>query len=122
MQTLLRTFAVFFTLAASVALADSDPVRVLEPGKTPQDSRLTRIRTLNDKDFFFTPPTSKEAWEARRKELREQVMVANGVWPMPEPAPANPVIHGKIDRGEYTIEKVFFTSYPGFYVTGNLYR
>src|SRR5581483_8791250 len=61
-------------------------------------------------------------WEARRKEVREQVLVANGLWPMPEKAPLKPTVHGKIDRDEYTIEKVFFASYPGHYVTGNLYR
>src|SRR5262249_40273009 len=41
---------------------------------------------------------------------------------MPPRTPLNPVVHGKIDRPEYTIEKVFFASYPGHYVTGNLYR
>src|SRR5207249_1160425 len=40
----------------------------------------------------------------------------------PEKTPLSPVIHGKIDRDEYTIEKVFFASYPGHYVSGNLYR
>jgi dienelactone hydrolase len=41
---------------------------------------------------------------------------------MPDRQPVNPVIHGKIDRDVYTIEKVFFASYPGHYVSGNLYR
>jgi dienelactone hydrolase len=41
---------------------------------------------------------------------------------MPEKRPLNPVIHGKIYRDAYTIEKVFFASYPGHYVSGNLYR
>src|ERR1044071_7211800 len=41
---------------------------------------------------------------------------------MPTKTPLNAVIHGKIDRGEYTVEKVFFESSPGFFVTGNLYR
>jgi dienelactone hydrolase len=93
-----------------------------KPGPKPADSRLTRVRTLNDKDFIFTPPTDLKAWETRRRELREQVLVANGLWPMPPKTPLNPVVHGKIDRPEYTIEKVFFASYPGHYVTGNLYR
>src|SRR5579864_7599350 len=41
---------------------------------------------------------------------------------MPEKIPLRPVIHGKIDRDDYTIEKVYFASYPGHYVSGNLYR
>jgi len=36
--------------------------------------------------------------------------------------PLNAVIHGKIDLPEYTVEKVYFESSPGFFVTGNLYR
>jgi hypothetical protein len=41
---------------------------------------------------------------------------------MPEKTPLEPVLHGKIERDGYTIEKVFFASVPGHYVTGNLYR
>ena len=41
---------------------------------------------------------------------------------MPEKTPLTPVIHGKIERDGYTIEKVFFASAPGHYVSGNLYR
>ena len=85
------------------------------------DRRLGPAQTLNGY-FPLTPPASKEAWEARRKELREQLLVANGLWPMPPKTPLQPVIHGKIDRDDYTIEKVFFASVPGHYVSGNLYR
>jgi len=41
---------------------------------------------------------------------------------MPTRSELNPSIHGRIDRGEYTLEKVAFESAPGFFVTGNLYR
>jgi dienelactone hydrolase len=108
-------------LIVPIARAD-DPTRVLDLGKHPDDSRLKRQRTLNDKDFFLTVPATREAWEARRKEVREQLLVATGLWPLPEKTPLNPVVHGKIDRDEYTIEKVFFASTPGHYVSGNLYR
>ncbi len=85
-----------------------------------KDSRLT----LKHYDGYFpwTPPTSKEAWEKRRRELREQVLVANGLWPLPKKTPLRPTLHGKIDRDKYTVEKVFFASYPGHYVTGSLFR
>ncbi len=89
--------------------------------KPPQDTRLTKVRTLDDLDFDMKVPASKEEWEKRRKELREQVLVSQGLWPMPEKTPLNAVVHGKIDRDDYTIEKVFFASYPGHYVSGNLY-
>ena len=56
------------------------------------------------------------------QQLREQLLVANGLWPMPEKTPLNAVVHGKIERDGYTIEKVYFASMPGHYVTGNLYR
>jgi dienelactone hydrolase len=109
-------------LLPALAVADADPTCILPPGKKPVDARLTKVRTLNDTDFFFTPPATKDEWEARRKVVREQILVANGLWPLPEKTPFNPVIHGKIDRDGYTIEKVFFASMPGHYVSGNLYR
>jgi dienelactone hydrolase len=113
-------------LAVLVALpplvADTDPTRVLAPDEKPKDRRLGPPRTLNDKDFFLVPPATKQEWEARRRAVREQVLVATGLWPLPPKTPLNPVVHGKIDRDDYTVEKVFFASYPGHYVSGNLYR
>lgn len=89
----------------------------------PADSRLhAKPRTLNDKDFFLRVPATKDAWQKRRQAVREQMLVALGLWPLPVKTPLKPVIHGKIDRDDYTIEKVFFASYPGHYVSGNLYR
>jgi dienelactone hydrolase len=105
-----------------MATADTDPTRVLPPDKKPADNRFGKPRTLDDKDFFFQVPANLEAWQARRQALREQVLVANGLWPMPVKTPLQPVVHGKTDQGDYTIEKVFFASYPGHYVSGNLYR
>src|SRR5438105_9346586 len=113
---LLTTFA----LLAAPLRAD-DPSRVLPEGEKPKDARLGKLKTLNDY-FPMTVPKSKQEWDARRVALREQVLVATGLWPLPERGKVKSVIHGKIDRDDYTIEKVFFASYPGHYVTGNLYR
>ncbi len=98
-----------------------DPTRVFTDGKKPTDVRLGPPKTLNDY-FPFVVPKTKEAWEARRKQLREQLLVANGMWPLPERTPLNATVHGACDMGAYTIEKVFFASTPGHYVCGNLYR
>jgi hypothetical protein len=91
-------------------------------GENVEDSRFA---TPHDKDhpWGWTPQfTGRAAWEDRADFLRHQAMVAQGLWPMPPKTPLNAVIHGKIDRDTYTIEKVCFESMPGLYVTGNLYR
>lgn len=96
--------------------------RVTEPGKLPADARLGKPRDLYDKYHPWVPPTNLKAWEAEAQKIRERVLVSQGLWPMPPKTPLNAVIHGKIDRDGYTVEKVYFQSHPGHYVTGNLYR
>ena len=86
-----------------------------------EDARLGPLKDLNGY-FPFATPKSVKAWEPRREFVRRQLLVSQGLWPMPTKTPLNAVIHGKIDQGEYTIEKVYFESAPGFFVTGNLYR
>ncbi len=86
-----------------------------------EDVRTQPLKDLNGY-FPFSAPSSLSEWEARREEVLHRIKVAAGLWPMPTKTPLNAVIHGKIDRGEYTIEKVYFESVPGFFVTGNLYR
>ncbi|MBM4070588.1 MAG: acetylxylan esterase [Planctomycetes bacterium] len=108
-------------LVVASVLAICHAARPGEPASSASDPRLGKPKDLNGY-FPFKVPASKGAWARRRQEVREQVLLANGLWPMPEKLPLKPVIHGKIFRDGYTIEKVFFASYPGHYVTGNLYR
>ena len=41
---------------------------------------------------------------------------------MPEKTPLNAHVFGRVEREDYTVEKVYFEAYPGFFTTGNLYR
>jgi dienelactone hydrolase len=84
------------------------------------DARF-QVRNTNT-HVDFKPYPSREAWEARALDLRRQVLMAAGLWPMPERTPLNAQVFGKLAREGYTIEKAYFESYPGFYCTGNLYR
>ncbi|HSZ57528.1 MAG TPA: acetylxylan esterase [Tepidisphaeraceae bacterium] len=109
-------------MCAVAAGAPDRAPRVFAAGESSDDIRLRQARDL-DHPFVFEPDfQEKSQWQARAKRLREQVLVAEGLWPLPAKTPVNAVIHGKIDRDAYTIEKVFFASYPGHYVSGNLYR
>ncbi|RLS52282.1 MAG: hypothetical protein DWH91_16980 [Planctomycetota bacterium] len=96
--------------------------RVLPEGARPDDLRLKPQRNLNEKLHPWSPPATKVAWEAEAKRLREQLLIANGLYPMPEKTPITPVVTKKYDRGDYTVENVYFASRPGHYVTGSLYR
>ena len=110
--------AVVFTVTS---FAEAAAPRALPAGQLPNDTRLAPPKDLNGY-FPFTPPTTKDAWAQRAEFVRRQVLVSQGLWPMPTKTPLNAVIHGKIDKGEYTVEKAYFESAPGFFVTGNLYR
>lgn len=122
MTTRFRILALSLVLSVLIAapICSASP-RVFSEGKLPDDVRLQPLKDL-DGYFPFTPPVSKEAWEKRAERVRRQILVSQGLWPMPTKTPLNAVIHGRTDRDEYTVEKVYFESAPGFFVTGNLYR
>lgn len=109
-----------FYCSMNFANAD-DPTRILKASESSKDYRLKPAKTLNDY-FPFKVPATLEEWNARKIILREQILVALGLWPLPEVTPLNAVIHSPIERDGYTVEKVYFASMPGHYVTGNLYR
>lgn len=85
------------------------------------DRRATEIRHLN-LTYTFPAYRTKEEWLKRAEGLRRQILVSAGLWPTPPKGELNAQVFGKVDRGDYTMEKVYFESFPGFYVTGNLYR
>ncbi|HVO12065.1 MAG TPA: acetylxylan esterase [Vicinamibacteria bacterium] len=87
----------------------------------PALDRRAAVRTL-DTPCTFTAPRDRETWLARARFLREQVLVSAGLWPLPERTPLAPHVEGRVVRGDYSVEKVWFESRPGFLVTGNLYR
>ncbi len=110
-----------FANASFAPAARAAGPRVLPPGQVPQDRRLGPLKDL-DGFFPFIPPATRQAWEERARRLRRQVLVATGLWPMPKRTPLNPVIFGRVDRPSFTVEKVYFESYPGHFVTGLLFR
>ena len=125
-EKMLCVLAIAFALNVSFAAKRAhagDPAnhRVFDAGQQPNDVRLKEPIDLNGYFPFVVPPT-RAAWEQRQAELKQRVLVATGLWPMPEKTPLNRVIHGKVVRDGFTVEKVYFQSLPGHYVTGLLFR
>ncbi len=86
-----------------------------------QDRRFDEVRHL-DMTYSCKAPTTVEAWKQRAEHLRAQILTGAGLMPMPEKTPLNARVFGRIEHQDYAVEKVYFESFPGFYVTGNLYR
>jgi dienelactone hydrolase len=111
MKTLLIFCALF--IGAGVSFAAEHPVQ--------KDVRLEELKDLNGY-FPFQPPADRGDWEHRSELVRRQMRVALGLWPWPTKTPLNAVVHGGEEREDYRVDKVYFESVPGFFVTGSLYR
>jgi Acetyl xylan esterase (AXE1) len=70
----------------------------------------------------FPKITTQRQWQERAEAIRQQILVSAGLWPLPEKTPLKAKIFGKVERNGYSVEKVYFQTYPGFYLAGNLYR
>jgi dienelactone hydrolase len=82
--------------------------------------RTTVVTTDTAREF---PRIANRAeWEARAAAIRQTILFRAGLWPQPERTPLNAHVFGRLERNGVAVEKVYFESVPGFFVTGNLYR
>jgi dienelactone hydrolase len=100
----------------------------------PAFGRPLLAQSLPEKDLRAGPPrtrdtprafpavSSREDWTRRARDIREQVLVSCGLWPMPEKTPLDARVFGRLERDGYSVEKVLLQTHPGFFLGGNLYR
>ena len=62
-----------------------------------------------------------EDWKKKRPMYRRQLFEMLGLDPLPKKTDLKPVITGKVDHDEFTVENLHYQSMPGLYVTANLY-
>ncbi|MEO1994873.1 MAG: hypothetical protein ABGZ17_06315 [Planctomycetaceae bacterium] len=103
------------------AVRAAEPLRAYTAGQTPHDTRLGPLKDLNGY-FPFDPPATRGAWNQRSAALKRRILVSTGLWPFPPATPLNPVIFGRSERPGFTVQKVYFESLPGHFVTGLLFR
>ena len=120
-----RTFCLALTLFSSLTLcltAQGQP--------TPEDWASRNEQLLAD--YFRTETDaiagrclanihSLDDWQVRRGEYQRQLQEMLGLWPMPERTDLKPVVTGKLEQEEFTVEKLYFQALPRLYVTANLY-
>ena len=86
-----------------------------------EDSRNTKTPGTNT-HASFPVYASRPEWEAHKSNLRQQILAASGLMPLPERTPLRAQISGRIENKDYSVEKVYLETMPGYYLGGNLYR
>lgn len=111
------------TLTTAALAAVSQPARPADP-PSPGDRMLTdyfRHETTSLAERCLADIKSLDDWKAKRGEYRRQLQEMLGLWPMPERTDLKPVITGRLEHDEFTVEKLHFQASPQLYVTANLY-
>lgn len=62
---------------------------------------------------------TKQDWQKRQTLVKQKLQEAIGVFP--EKTPLNAVVTGTIEREGITVEKLYFESFPNYYVTAALF-
>lgn len=119
----LAAFALLLGLFASVtpgADAPTSPKPDYSRGRKQLDAYF-RHQVKQIEAGCLTDLTTKEAWEKKRPELRQQFLDMMGLWPLPPKTDLKATITGTVEGDGFTVEKLHFQSVPGLYVTANLY-
>ena len=87
------------------------------------DRRASSPAQTTDTPRLFLKVSDKEEWERHRNDIREQILISCGLYPLHQDRYSPPYkIFDKRDCGDYTIEKVTIDCLPGYPLCGNLYR
>src|SRR5579864_367138 len=111
-----------FVVTVCCAWAQPDDAayrRMIESKTAVTDYMNQRARAITDR--AGAEVSDRATWDKVREQRREELRDMLGLLPWPARTPLNLRSTGKLDRPEYTIEKIVFESLPRFYVTGNLY-
>jgi dienelactone hydrolase len=93
-------------------------------GTSQADQQLAeyfRVQTKQLSEKCLRNIKSLEDWENKRLIYRKQLFEMLGLEPLPKKTDLKPVITGKVEHDEFTVESIHFQSRPALYVTANLY-
>jgi dienelactone hydrolase len=83
--------------------------------QTPEEARA-------ELEAFKAATPDLASWEKRKAAIRQGILEGARLANLPEKPPLDPVYSNKREYDGYTAESVYIRSWPGFYITGTVYR
>lgn len=84
------------------------------------ETRHTEPVTLHGYHPFREVAEAKD-WPDRKEAIKTRSLLACGLLPLPEKTPLNAQRFGAVEQDGFKVERVYFESFPGHYVTGSLF-
>ncbi|HYW44359.1 MAG TPA: acetylxylan esterase [Bryobacteraceae bacterium] len=75
-----------------------------------------------DTHFRMRDYRSLDEWQRRSEDIRRQILLAAGLFPLPERSPLHPRTVKQVTLGGVVVETVLLETMPGYFLGGNLYR
>lgn len=93
-----------------------------QPGELCQGHYYTEAQGADKLTLLGKRLKHKSDWQRRADSIRARIIKGMGLEVLPQRTALNPRYRNKRVLDGYTVESVAFESFPGFFVTGNLYR
>ncbi|MDF1738362.1 MAG: acetylxylan esterase [Verrucomicrobiales bacterium] len=84
------------------------------------ETRHTEPVTLHGYHPFREVAEAKD-WPDRKEAIKTRSLLACGLLPLPEKTPLNAHRFGAVEQDGFKVERIYFESFPGHYVTGSLF-
>ncbi len=112
----MRLFTSIFLCLTSLSLSSQDAELCMGYHWTEDEANLKMKE-------FASKWTDQESWEKRREVIKQGIIQGMQLDKMPIIDQAfNPIIRGYKKQDGYSVENITIESFPGFYITGNLYK